>query len=106
MEEQLPRKPEVDRPTRLELKLPESLRSRLDLFLFSELEGKVPKGRYQEFFSERVRHFFDSAKLDLTPFGFPQGYFVEAPKDMILELQKRLAALTPDDRLLSSRKYE
>lgn len=86
----MPRKPEVDRPTRLELKLPESLRTRLDLFLFSELENRVPKGKYQEFFAERVKEFFGYAKLDLTPFGFPAGYFVTGPKDMIAELQRRL----------------
>lgn len=86
----MPRKPEVDRPTRLELKLPESLRTRLDLYLFSELEGRVPKGKYQEFFAERVRAFFGNAKLDLAPFGFPAGYYVEGPKDMIRALQERL----------------
>lgn len=86
----MPRKPEVDRPTRLELKLPESQRSRLDLFLFSELENRVPKNAYRDFFTERVREFFDFARLDLTPFGYPEGYFVTGPKDMIAELQRRL----------------
>lgn len=88
----MPRKPEIDRPTRLELKLPDSLRTRVDLYLFSDLEGKVPRGRYQEFFSERVRDFFESARLDLAPFGFPQDYYVTGPKDMIAELQRRLIA--------------
>lgn len=88
----MPRKPNLDRPTRLELKLPETLRARLDLYLFSELEGRVPKGKYLEFFAERVRVFFGNAKLDLSPFGFPQGYYVEGPKDMIRALQERLVA--------------
>lgn len=88
----MPRKPNIDQSTRLELKLPESLRNRLDLFLFSDLEGRVPKGKYQEFFSERVREYFDFARLDLSPFGFPEGYFVAGPKDMIAELQRRLVA--------------
>ncbi len=88
----MPRRPEVDRPTSLHLKLPESVRGRLDLFLFSELEGRVPKGRYQEFIIERVKAFFDYAKLDLAPFGFPAGYFIEGPKDMIAEVQRYLVS--------------
>jgi hypothetical protein len=86
----MPRKPNLERPTRLETKLPETLRARLDLLLFSELEGRVPKGRYQEFFIERILEFFNSRQLELEPLGFPQGYFVRGPKEMIDELERRL----------------
>ncbi len=85
----MPAKPKLDRPTRLELKLPETLRTRLDLYLFSDLEGRVPKGKYQEFFEERIRAFFSYAKLDLAPYGLPTSS-VEGPKDSILELQTLL----------------
>ena len=84
------RKPNLDRPTGLLLKLPESWRARLDLHLFSELEGRVPKGKYVEFFIERLRDFFDSRTLDLAPFGFQPGYYVRGPKDMIDALERRL----------------
>lgn len=88
----MPAKPKLDRPTRLELKLPETVRTRLDLYLFSELENRVPKGKYQEFFEERVREFFALARIDLAPFGFPQGTFITAPKEVVLELTRRLNA--------------
>lgn len=38
--------------------LPESLAGRLDLELFSEVEGRVPFGAYKEFFTGLIeRHF-------------------------------------------------
>lgn len=39
--------------------LPEDLALRVKLHLFSEVEGKIPHGRQQEFFSKLVRHFFE-----------------------------------------------
>jgi hypothetical protein len=44
----MPRLPSVIRPTHLHLKLPETTRARVDLILFSELEGRVPQGMYQD----------------------------------------------------------
>jgi hypothetical protein len=70
----MPRRPNIDRPTRLELKLPESLRAKLDLHLFSEVEGRVPKGGYQAFFEQRIREFF-------TP---PQGAFPDTEADGVV----------------------
>jgi predicted LPLAT superfamily acyltransferase len=40
------RRPNIERPVRLEVYLPISLRGRLDLHLWSEAEGRVPKGAY------------------------------------------------------------
>ncbi len=71
------------------LKLPASTRTRLDLFLYSELEQRVPQGAYQNFFLERIREFFESRRLDLTPFGL-QGFYVFGPKDMVEALSKKL----------------
>jgi hypothetical protein len=86
----MPRKPNLDRPVPLTLKLPETLRGRLDLWLFSPLEGRVRQGAYQEFFIQRLQEFFDWQRLDLSPFGFPPGYFVSGPKEIIRELELRL----------------
>jgi len=86
----MPRKPNLDPVTRLELKLPESLRARIDLLLFSPLEGRVPQGKYQEFFVSRIKEFFDHRRLDLTPYGFPTGYFVVGPKEMLDALERSL----------------
>ena len=48
--------------------------ARLDLALWSTLEGKIPRGAYKEFFEGRIRDFFDSRTLDLAPYtGNPPG---------------------------------
>lgn len=54
----MPRKPDIDRPTDLHLMLPESIRAKLDLLLFSEVEGRVPHGEYQRFIVGLIREFF------------------------------------------------
>lgn len=87
----MPRKPEIDRPVSLHLMLPESEHGRLTLHLFSPLENRVPKGAFQRFFLERLRDFFASKRLDLAPYGFPQGFEVWGNKDMIDTLQAFLS---------------
>jgi len=60
------RKPNILRPVKLTTNLPEDLRARLDLYLFSETEGRVPHGKYSEFLSERVTEFFAQKRRYLT----------------------------------------
>lgn len=48
----MPRPRKIDRPVRVEVKLPESLHAKLQLELFSELEGCVPLGRMSELFTD------------------------------------------------------
>lgn len=60
----MPNNYRIDRPTSLHISLPVSLRARLDLHLYSGLEGRIPKGAYQTFISERIREYF--ARLDQT----------------------------------------
>lgn len=81
----MPARPRIDRPVKLLLSLPESIRARLDLHLVSSLEGRVPKGAYQEFFIARIREFFDWERCD-TGNGVVIG-----PKETIEELKRRLA---------------
>lgn len=50
--------PKIIRPTKLTLALPEDIRAKLDLHLFSEVERRVPMGAYQRFFVERIQDFF------------------------------------------------
>lgn len=40
----MPRPRKLDRPHRLEIQLPESLWAKLNVELYSEVEGKVPHG--------------------------------------------------------------
>lgn len=86
----MPRKPDIDPPTRTEITLPESMRVRLDLILSSPLEGRVPKGKYREFWMTRLSEFFSSKRLDLTPFGFAPGFYVFGPREMVDALEKAL----------------
>jgi len=86
----MPRKLNLDRPVALTLKLPESVRARLDLLLFSALEGRVPKGAYQDFFAARIQEFFEHRQLDLQPYGFPTGCYISATKETLKELEYRL----------------
>lgn len=85
----MPRKPELDRPTRLDLRLPESIRTRLDLLLFSEVEGRVPQGRYQEFFLARIKEFFEGRRLQ---FVGNEGtvHEISGSKESIEALERRL----------------
>lgn len=84
------RRANIDPPTRLELKLPESVRTKLDLLLYSELEKRVPQGRYQAFFLERLTEFFEGKKLDLEQFGFAAGTYVSGTKPAITALEKTI----------------
>lgn len=58
----MPRPRHIDPPTRLELKLPQSLRSQLDEHLFSPLEGRVPYSSYTLFFVALLQDYFSSKK--------------------------------------------
>lgn len=56
----MPRRPNVIRPSQLTLWLPEDIRARLDLYLWSQLEGRVPHGAYSRLISQLLREHFDS----------------------------------------------
>jgi uncharacterized protein YcgL (UPF0745 family) len=58
--------PKIIRPTRLEVSIPEDLRARLDLYLYSEVENRVPFGAYQKFFVERMKEFFSEKRKYLS----------------------------------------
>lgn len=42
------RRPNILRPTKLNLAIPEDIRAKLDLHLWSEVEGRIPKGAYSK----------------------------------------------------------
>lgn len=70
--------------------LPIDLKAKLDLALFSPLEGKVPHGDYSAFFESRLREHFEWSSLDLEPYGGLAGEFVRGPSDMIERLRMKL----------------
>ncbi len=92
----MPRQPDLVRPVKLTTTLPEDIRARLDLHLFSELEQRVPKSAYQRFFVERINEFFGWRRLDLAPWtDSPPGAFIVAgTPEAIRALEKALIELS------------
>ncbi len=50
----MPRIKKIDRPVRLSGYLPQSIYDKLQLELFSELEGRVPHGAHSELLTELI----------------------------------------------------
>ena len=82
----------LDRPVFLNISLPESVKGRLDLHLWSEVDSRVPHGAYSRWTVERVEEFFAWKTLDLAPFGFSPGMFVRGPEEVVRQLAARLEA--------------
>lgn len=55
----MPRPRNIVRQLPLNVHLPEDIRTRLDLHLFSELEGRVPMGAYQRFLTQLLSDYFN-----------------------------------------------
>ena len=53
------RPPHTIPPTRLEFNIPMDLRTKLDLHLFSPLEGKVPQGAYKNLICQLLKDYLD-----------------------------------------------
>lgn len=88
----MPRPANTIPSVKLSLMLPENLREALDNVLWSELEGKVPRGRYQEFFVARVNEFLRWHGLDLAPFvgSAPGTFIVRGEQEVIRTLEDKL----------------
>jgi len=83
------RQPNIQRPIKLTTTLPEDIRGKLDLHLFSDAEGRVPKGAYQGFLIERIKDFFENvATLDLAEYleGIPPGVYTIHTRRSTLDL--------------------
>lgn len=86
----MPRKKAVVPQVLIKAWVSPELRAKMDLLLASELEGRVPYGEISAFIANRLREYFDFETLDLSLYGFPQGYFVRGPKAMVENLRLRL----------------
>ena len=91
------RRPNIGPSVATNLHLPETVRTRLDLILFSELEGRVPKGAYQRFFLERLQEFFTTKSADLSALlGLaPGSCIVKARPEALLLLEAVLSKDSP-----------
>lgn len=47
---------------RIEIRIPVDVKSELDIYLFSEVEGRIPYGAYSQFFENLTREFFTKLK--------------------------------------------
>jgi hypothetical protein len=86
----MPRRPAVVPSEQLCVRLPADIRGWLDIYLFSEIEGRVPFGAYQAFLSRKIREEREWKQLSLEPYGFPQGFFVVGPPTMLDTLRAAL----------------
>lgn len=89
----MPRKPEIDRPVRQMLALPESIWAWLHLHLHSDIEGRIPQGKISQFFISRIREYRENQYLDLAPYipGLETGAFtVRGSDEAIRRLKMRL----------------
>jgi hypothetical protein len=54
----MPRKPALVPTEHLHIKLEAATRAKMDLFLYSPLEGRVPKGGHKAFIEMLIAEFF------------------------------------------------
>lgn len=64
----MPRKPAVTPNKHLHTTIPAELAVKLDLFLWSEVEQRVPQGAYQSFICDAIRDFFNKRTVDVAPY--------------------------------------
>jgi hypothetical protein len=55
----MPSKPLIMRPIKLTTTIPEDVYGRMALHLYSEIEGRIPKGAIQRFLVDRINEFFN-----------------------------------------------
>ena len=84
------RRPDIIRPVKLTTYFPEDVRTKLDLYLYSELEGRIPKGAYQQFLMDRIRDFFDTVSLDVGVFADKPSAIVRGSPETIQLLEQLL----------------
>ncbi len=89
----MPRPPDILRPIRLTTTFPEDIRAKLDLLLWSDAEGRVPKGAYQKFLLGLIDDHLKSETLDLAELSGiipPRTYYVRGKPGSIIQLKTLL----------------
>lgn len=65
----MPAPKRIDRPVSKHLHLPESLVTQVELELYSELEGRVPKGAWQALVERLLREHLQAVHRGYKPTG-------------------------------------
>lgn len=63
----MPRSAAITPNYHLHTTLPPELARRLQDYLWSDSEGRVPKAAYQTFFTARIQEYFSLRQVDLAP---------------------------------------
>ena len=84
----------IIRPVRVHTTFPEDLLARLDLFLWSPLENRLPLGARQKFLVERTQEYFDSASLDVSLYRTVAGNPIIRGSSEAIEAVKNALALS------------
>jgi hypothetical protein len=58
----MPKKRSTDRPVKVQTWLPTSLKARVDLFLYSPAEGRVPYGAFAKLVETLLTDYLDKAE--------------------------------------------
>ena len=78
----MPRSANVTPNRHLHTTLPADLAARLEAYLWSESEGKVPRSAIQTFLISRIREFFENREIDLAPYlNTPAGEAIIQGRD-------------------------
>lgn len=76
----------ITKSSSLDVHLDERLRTNLDVQLYSEAEGRVPKGAYKAFFNDLLVRHFTQRPLDLAPYlGTEPGTAVIFAQPLVLD---------------------
>lgn len=86
----MPRRKNVLRPKEFHATIPEDMKAKLDLALFSDVEGRIPFGAQQAFLLEAIRIRYEWIGLDLgllLPHLFPLGTSIRGPRTVMDSLR-------------------
>lgn len=88
----MPRPKNLHEARKLHISVPGDLWPKLDLHLHSAAEGRIPHAAYQNFFRDRVKDFFESARADLSVYlpSLPRGSIISGEATVLAALIKEL----------------
>jgi hypothetical protein len=69
----MPKAPATVPSLHLHIKLEAEYKTQLETYLWSDLEGRVPKGAYKEWIEARIRDFFGGGVLEVAPGEYVRG---------------------------------
>ena len=70
--------------------IPEDVYGRISLYLWSDLEQRIPHGAFSRFITDRAREFFTLSQIDLAPYlgSMPGACVVSGTPETIEHLKK------------------